>query len=218
LALPLTGPDASAATAAALLVYLYCDCLDFKCPPHKLPHLARLADGLFLPRLATLARAAGRASWGRGGDAAVAAGEDDAVPSSTFEADLERVVGHRQSADVRFFVAPGSDELWAHRVLLDRVPFFRALLSGPFKRDAGPAAPHNTADYSAARGSSVAHGTGGVSGGPLYGSRDGGVLHVDVTGLALDGVKLATLKALLRFVYGGSTAALPTHPDALTGK
>ena len=52
------GPGASPATAAALLAFLYCDRLE--CPPHRLPHLARLADALFLPRLAALARLHGQ--------------------------------------------------------------------------------------------------------------------------------------------------------------
>ena len=120
------GPDASPATAAALLAFLYCDRL--VCPPHRVPHLARLADALFLPRLAGLARLHEQEPLGQellaqevararryacAPRAAAPAGGGEAgvhrpatVPRSTFEADLAAAVGHAPTADLCLFVRP----------------------------------------------------------------------------------------------------------------
>jgi len=199
LSLSLAWPDATAPTVAALLVYLYCDCLDYNCPPHKLQQLARLADFLFLPRLALLARMAGHVSMSNGLESH--AGNHDLL-CSTFDADLERIFEQSSNADVRFFVLTpnssnieGDTELWAHRIFLDSVPYFRALLSERFKGN-----PSGNSSDSRSK------------------IKTNNVLSVDVTGLALDGVQLTTLRLVLRFVYAGSSATLPDHPDDLTGK
>ena len=198
LSLSLVEPDASTPTVAALLVYLYCDCLDYYCPPHKLQQLARLADALFLPRLSLLARMAGRASLSNGPETLHVEHE---LLKSNFDADLERIFERSSNADVRFFVTLQSSsngesdtELWAHRIFLDSVPYFRALLSERFKQ--------------------TNNDNGGDSESSAY---TDGFLNVDVTGLALDGVRLTTLRLVLRFVYAGSSTALPDHPDDLTG-
>ena len=106
-------------------------------------------------------------------------------------------MANRCSADVRLFSEPRSaggpaeeawpaGELWAHRCLLEREPFFRALLSGQF-------------------GDSVAEAEGQRA-----------AVSIDVSGLVRDGLSLPILARVLTFVYTGGPGAVPQDPSLTT--
>jgi hypothetical protein len=160
---------------------------------------------------------------------------------STFELDLAAAVGDKTFADValvcRSSVASrqvgspvGSQEvgsgegegagdgggpgdtvvetLWGHKAILGTVGYFATLLSGRFREAAKVGQP---------AGSAAGGGGGGgkCSGGS--GRSETTVVEVDVSGLVSDGVSMAMLGAVVRYVYTGS-AHLPGDPSALTGR
>ena len=147
--------DASPVTLRALLNYLYTDRL--RCPAHKLHSLARLAAALQLPRLHALcARKARRAAPAEAaaeeastfvedlgacveerGTADVAFVVEDAAARDAAEqqlaADLEEGAAAADGcAAMLERLRGGAPVLYAHRAVLELIPYFRALLSGNY--------------------------------------------------------------------------------------
>lgn len=150
----LSSPAATGPNIQYLLEYIYTDTLS--APTHRRRQLAELAEFVGITRLVMLCRQ--HVSYAERRGFGEAQEDDNSVPVSSFEEDLRSMVGNPEFADVKFRkVLLGLPEsyaneskmsshqeapdgvsisedpyLFAHRVLLGHMPYFRTLLSGNY--------------------------------------------------------------------------------------
>jgi hypothetical protein len=151
----LACPAATAANIQYLLEYIYTDTLS--APTHRRRQLAELAEFVGIARLVVLCRQ--HVSYAERREMTDSSEGDANVPPSSFEGDLMSMVGNAEFADVKFrkslldtpasaFASEskmsseleggsptqqeGAPYLYAHRVLLNHMPYFRTLLSGVY--------------------------------------------------------------------------------------